>query len=241
MKVFVVGATGATGKLLVQQLLTDGHQVTAIVRTPEALVAKVGQHKALTLAQGTILEMSDEQVSELVDGCESIALCLGHNISFKGLFGKPRRLVRNTVKKLCDAVEDNGQKIKLVLMNTSGNRNDDLNEKVSMAQRTVLFLLRHFLPPHADNEEAADHLRSNIGQRHPQIEWVVVRPDGLIDTNEIGPYENHPSPIRSAIFDSGKVSRINVAHFMACLVGDKRLWETWKGQMPLIYDKEETV
>ncbi|WTE42853.1 SDR family oxidoreductase [Streptomyces sp. NBC_01622] len=33
MRVTVFGATGAIGSLVVQQLLDDGHQVTALVRT----------------------------------------------------------------------------------------------------------------------------------------------------------------------------------------------------------------
>jgi hypothetical protein len=50
-------------------------------------------------------------------------------------------------------------------------------------------------------------------------------------------YERHPSPTRSAIFDAGKTSRINVAHFMSTLITDEAVWEKWKGQMPVIYNK----
>ena len=52
-------------------------------------------------------------------------------------------------------------------------------------------------------------------------------------------YELHPSPIMSPLFDSGKTSRINVAHFMADLMTDETCWETWKGQMPVIYNLAE--
>ena len=70
------------------------------------------------------------------------------------------------------------------------------------------------------------------------VEWVVVRPDGLIDENEVSKYTAHPSPTRSAIFNDGKVSRVNVAAFMNKLITDQNLWEKWKGQMPVIYNKE---
>ncbi|WP_299109964.1 hypothetical protein [uncultured Winogradskyella sp.] len=33
-------------------------------------------------------------------------------------------------------------------------------------------------------------------------------------------YETHPSPTRSAIFNAGKVSRINVCYFMTSLIMD---------------------
>ena len=93
------------------------------------------------------------------------------------------------------------------------------------------------LPPHVDNEKAADYLRTNIGQSNSFIQWTAVRPDGLTIEEEVTEYKIHPSPIRSAIFDAGKISRINVAHFMASLITDNNLWNTWKGQMPVIYNK----
>jgi hypothetical protein len=96
------------------------------------------------------------------------------------------------------------------------------------------------LPPHVDNEQAAEYLRTKIGQDNRLIEWVAVRPDGLVNGEEVTAYEIHPSPIRSAIFDAGKVSRINVAHFMAELATEEALWSTWKGQMPVIYSREST-
>lgn len=96
----------------------------------------------------------------LTADCGSIASCLGHNLNLKGIYGKPRRLVTDTARKLCNAVKANkGNKpVKYVLMNTTGNRNKDLEEKVSLGQKCVLILLRLLLPPHVDNEKAAEYL-----------------------------------------------------------------------------------
>ena len=65
----------------------------------------------------------------------------------------------------------------------------------------------------------------------------TVRPDNLINADEVTEYEVHPSPIRSAIFKAGKTSRINVAHFMAELITDENTWAKWWGQMPVVYNK----
>jgi hypothetical protein len=92
------------------------------------------------------------------------------------------------------------------------------------------------LPPHKDNETAADYLQVKIGQSNQFVEWVAVRPDSLIDEKNVSNYEVYSSPTKSAIFDSGKTSRINVGHFMANLITDEWLWEKWKGQMPVIYN-----
>ena len=155
--------------------------------------------------------------------------------------GQPRKLVTDATRRLCNAITSNNlkSKTKFVLMNTTGNRNRDLNEPLSFGQKCVIRLLRLLLPPHVDNEKAADYLRTEIGQNHNFVEWVAVRPDGLINEETVTDYEIHPSPTKSAIFNAGNVSRINVAHFMARLINDDRLWTEWKGQMPVIYSKSK--
>ena len=99
-------------------------------------------------------------------------------------------------------------------------------------------LIRLLVPPQSDNEKAADFLRVNIGQKNKLIEWVAVRPDTLIDENKVSEYELYASPIRSALSNPGKTSRINVANFMSRLILENDLWNKWKGQMPVIYNME---
>jgi len=220
-------------------LLNDGHQVKAIVRSPEHFPVHLKDHQNLELVKASILDLDDHELSEHLKGCRAIASCLGHNLTFKGVFGQPRRLVRDAVKKLCNAVQrtDSHQPIRMVLMNTSGNQNRDLDERISPAQKIVVSIIRVVIPPHADNEEAADFLRTEIGQSDRIIEWAAVRPDNLIDEDEISDYDVYASPVRSTIFNPGKTSRINVAHFMKVLMTDEATWQKWKGQMPVIYNR----
>ncbi|MDX1478950.1 MAG: NAD(P)-binding oxidoreductase [Saprospiraceae bacterium] len=238
MTVLVTGATGATGKWLTKHLLDRGHHVRAVVRSPEKLLSITGNAPNLTLIQASILDLTDQEMAEHVRDCDAVASCLGHTLSFKGVYGPPRRLVTEAARRLCQAAMANqpASPVKFVLMNTTGNRNRDLHEPISLAQRAVIALLRLTLPPHVDNEQAAEYLRTHIGQDHRVIEWVAVRPDGLTDADVVSAYTTHPSPTRSAIFDAGKVSRINVAHFMADLITDEAIWRKWKGQMPVIYN-----
>ena len=231
MTTLVVGASGATGRLLEQQLLNREVNVKAIVRSPDKLRSDIKNHDNLSVVQASVLDLSDEEMREHVKGCDAVASCLGHNLNFKGMYGRPRKLVTDAARRLCDAIKANKPQspVKYVLMNTIVNRNRDLNEPISFAQKCVIALLRLLLPPHVDNEKAADYLRTRIGQKDGTIEWAAVRPDGLIDESEVTEYELHPSPTRSAIFAAGKVSRINVAHFMAELITEEYLWNEWKG------------
>ncbi len=72
--------------------------------------------------------------------------------------------------------------------------------------------------------EAADFLRTRIGQNHNALEWCAVRPDTLTNETETTEYEVFPSPVRSAIFDPGRTSRLNVARFIADLIADDDTW-----------------
>ena len=242
MTTLVVGASGATGRLLVEQLLNRRQHVKIIVRSTDNLPDAVIKHKNLSVIQASVLNLSDAEMVQHVSGCDAVASCLGHNMTFKGMYGHPRKLVSDATRRLCDAIRAKKAEapVKFVLMNTTGNRNRDLSEPISFGQKCVIGLIRVMVPPHVDNEQAADYLRSRIGQNDAVIEWAAVRPDTLIDETEVTEYEVHPSPIRSAIFDAGKTSRINVGHFMAELITDDLTWNKWKGQMPVIYNKEPT-
>lgn len=240
LTILVVGASGATGRLLVDQLLQRGHNVKAIVRTSASMPDFLLDRDRLQVILASILDLSDEVLATHVNDCDAVASCLGHNLTWKGIYGQPRRLVTEATRRLCSAIKTNQPEkaVRFVLMNTSGNRNRDLDEAISFGQKCIIALLRLLLPPHVDNEQAAEYLRVTIGQNDKSIQWAAVRPDGLIDEDEVTEYEIHPSPIRSAIFDAGKISRINVGHFMADLMTDDVIWNQWKQQMPVIYQKE---
>lgn len=242
MKILVVGASGATGRLLVQELLNRGEKVLAIVRSPESLSGFSDHGDRLMVIKAGVYELDDRLLAEYVGECDAIASCLGHNITLKGIFGHPRRLVSDVTRRLCAAVESRstGKRVRFTLMNTTGNVNRDLNEVVSFAHKCALGLIRLLIPPQRDNELAAEHLRSKIGQNNPSIEWVVVRPDSLTDEESVSNYEVFPSPIRDAIFDSGQTSRSNVAHFMASLLTENDIWNQWRGRMPVIYNAPES-
>lgn len=242
MTTLVVGASGATGRQLVEQLLNMGQKVKVIVRLPEKLPASWKHHDSVSIIKAGVLDIAEDEMADLVKDCQAVASCLGHNMTWKGIYGQPRKLVTDAVRLLCHAIKKNSPEapIKFVLMNTVGNRNRYLQEPISPGERLVIGLIRLLLPPHPDNEKAADYLRVNIGQKDPSIEWVVVRPDSLINEEEVTDYKLFASPIRSPIFNAGKTSRINVGHFMAKLMTDNDTWNEWKGQMPVIYNAEHT-
>lgn len=242
MKILIVGGSGATGRLLVEELLSREQKVKIIVRSDKVLPESVKSNNNLEIVKASLLDMSEADLQKQVKDVDAIASCLGHNITFKGMFGQPRKLVTDAAKRLCDAVKTNNptHKVKFVLMNTIANSNRDLDEPSSKKVKMVIGLLRVFLPPHPDNEQAADYLRVKIGQTDDTIEWVAVRPSGLTNEDTVTEYEAYASPLGDGAFDPGKISRINTGHFIAELITDSNIWKKWKGQMPVLYNKEST-
>lgn len=234
MKVLVVGASGATGRLLVEQLLSLDVEVSAIIRSPDALP----DNPNLSKIHASVHSLTSSEMAVHIKGCNAVVSCLGHNLTFQGMFGNPKLLVTETIQCICSAIQslNLAQPVKVILMNTTGNCNRDIPEKPPLSQRIVVSILRALLPPHVDNEKAADFLRTQIGQNNHAIEWTAVRPDALTDEKEVTAYNIHPSPIRNAIFDAGATSRINVGNFMAELILNESIWKKWKGRMPVVYN-----
>ena len=100
MITLVVGASGATGIRLVEELLNREQYVKVIVRSPEKLPVTIKNHERLSVICASVLELSDKEMEQHVAGCNAVASCLGHNMTFKGLFGKPRRLVTEATQQV---------------------------------------------------------------------------------------------------------------------------------------------
>ncbi len=159
MKILIVGASGATGKLLLEQLIAAGKEVKIIVRPTFHIPGSWNDR--LNSIKANISEMTIDEMAEIMKDCDAVASCLGHNLSLKGVFGKPKRLVTDAVQLICEAISLNQPKkaVKFVLMNSAGNQNRDINESISTAQKIVITLIRLLIPPQADNEKSSDYLR----------------------------------------------------------------------------------
>jgi nucleoside-diphosphate-sugar epimerase len=237
MKALVLGASGATGKLVVQQLLKKNIQVRIVVRESAIIPGQISDNKSVEVIKGNINDFEISKINDLVKDCDSVICCLGHNINFKGIFGAPHKLVFNTVLKIIEALLSLNPKLKFVLISTTAYTNRKTGEVNTFGERIIFSLLKVLLPPHKDNMLAADHLVYKVGLK-TNIDWVAVRPDSLFDEDNLSEYELHNKKTRSPIFNPGKTSRINVSNFMVELITNDKLWQEWKHKTPVIYNKE---
>jgi len=238
IKVLVLGASGATGKLVVMQLIKRQINIRVVVREGAILSAEILDNPLVEIERGNIAEFNDSEMISLLQDCNAIVSCLGHNITIRGIFGKPRNLVFDTIRNLSEIVKEKAdKKVKLILMSTTGYTNTITGEKNSLGERIILSILKLLLPPHRDNVKAANYLHEEIGKDNEKIEWIAVRPDTLFNEDNKSTYEVYESPVRSPVFNAGTTSRINVSHFMADLLINERLWREWQFKMPVVYNK----
>ena len=76
MTTLVVGASGATGRLLVEQLLEQGEKVKIIVRSVDSIPDSLIQNDQLSITEASLLNMTDTELLRQVQGCRAVASCL---------------------------------------------------------------------------------------------------------------------------------------------------------------------
>jgi putative NADH-flavin reductase len=106
MKILILGATGRTGKLILEEALNQDYEVNCLVREPKRIKAN---HEKLKILKG-----SPEQISDLenaLKGCKGIISAL--NISRKSDFPwsklrTPPTFLSDIMKNIISLTEKNG-------------------------------------------------------------------------------------------------------------------------------------
>jgi len=208
-KVLVVGATGATGKHVVRVLLDRGDTtVVAVTRSKEKLMdlllklnddddakdkdddanEKKKRENNLIVKEAAIADLSPEELKALTEGCNAIVSCLGHNMTFKGMY-RDGYWLRDAVQGLTENMpkaEETGSSCccRFILMGSDGVVNPDgvTDPKRSWSERSIMSLLRYLVPPMLDNEMSALYLyQQQKEQETTPFDWCIVRPGDLID------------------------------------------------------------
>ena len=123
MKALILGASGKTGKLVVQQLVKKDIQVRIVVRASATIPEYFTNDKRIEITKGNVNDFDIAKITELVKDCDSVICCLGHNISLKGILGPPHKLVYNTVVKIIEAIHSLKLNQKFILMSTTAYTN----------------------------------------------------------------------------------------------------------------------
>lgn len=188
MKITVFGATGGTGKQVVEQALAAGHHVTALVRDPAKLAIN---NPALTVRRGNVLEPED--VFNAVSGAEAVIVSLGSTAN------NPDGVVAKGTANVVDAMQKAGV-ARLIVVTSLG-----VGESKDQVPFFFKALMATALRKTMQDKEAQEKLVKASG-----LDWTIVRPGGLTDGPRTGQYRYGLDPKLVA----GQVSRADVAEFV---------------------------
>lgn len=134
MKAFVTGSTGLLGNNLVRLLIEQGHQVKALVRSPQKAL-KTFDDLPVTLVEGDMLHVADF-ASEL-KGCDVLFHCAGYFREYYQPGDHWQKLEAINIKgtvQLLEAAEQQGVG-KAIYVSSSGvigkNKNDKLSDETT--------------------------------------------------------------------------------------------------------------
>jgi uncharacterized protein YbjT (DUF2867 family) len=191
-RVLIVGASGGTGRRLVEQALERGYSVTALVRQPSRLVI---QHAQLSVVKGDVLD--ERSIDTAVRGHDAVVSALGH----KRYFG-PTRILSDGTRNILRAMERH--EVPRFVCETSLGIGESAGR---MGLVYTLFVVPVILPFYF-----WDKTRQERAIAASSTEWVIVRPGALTDGAKRGIRAEGASV--GSFLRTVKISRADVAAFM---------------------------
>lgn len=192
MRLLIIGATGGTGKEIVQQALAEGHHVTAMVRTP----AKVETtHPRLRVIRGDVLDQASLETAML--GQDAVLSALGHTT-----FYKPTTVLSEGTRNIMVAMKSCDVR-RFVCESSLG-----VGDTVWRLGLFASFLFVPLVLPFY----VRDRLRQEELISRSKSEWIIVRPSILTNGSLTGKYR-HGSQVGNYVLGN-RISRADVADFM---------------------------
>jgi putative NADH-flavin reductase len=152
VKLFVIGATGRTGREVVQQALARNHHVTAFVRSPASLTLK---NERLSVLKGNA--MDENQLFRAVQNHDAAVSTLGPREVFK-----PSSMLHDSAVATTRAMNRAGVK-RLVVLSAAAHFPGLLN-------RIASFIMRNHM---------RDSLAMEAIVQTSDLDWTIARPPRL--------------------------------------------------------------
>ncbi|OZB92356.1 NAD(P)-dependent oxidoreductase [Paenibacillus sp. XY044] len=202
MKIAVIGATGATGRKVMERALELGHEVVAVARRPEVITPA----ERLSTRQGYVFDASS--MANAIAGTDVVISCIGPTKNFPpGTFmskGIPNMLAANfspgTVMSegtpnILAACQRAG--VKRLVMQSGIGLSD--GKELSAVNRWAMRIHQSIFSKAIKDKAIAER-----AVQRSDLDWVIVRPAGLRDVAATLKYTAGPSariaPFRSLPF-----------------------------------------
>ena len=206
MRIAIFGATGGTGRELLQQALDKGHEVTAIVRRPAAITFA---HARLRVVTGDVME--PDSFAPALQQQDAVLSVIGVN----GL--KPMTFYRQSARNIVDQMGKAGVQ-RLVCLTSVG---------VSDKPVGPLFYIWLIKPLLQNIYDDMRHMEQTV--RESRLAWTIVRPSRLFDGKRTGQYRVSAS---GELAHANKISRADVAD---CILGQLDTQANWHQAIAVAY------
>jgi putative NADH-flavin reductase len=176
MHIVIFGATGATGRCLVEQALDQGYDVTAFARNPLALTIR---HARLSIVKGDMFHPAT--VEEAVANQDAVLCTIGgHDRLRVALSGHPRSPGLCTIgtRNILAAMRSLGV-FRLICLSAWG---------IGDSKAWVPVIFRNVIFPLLMKEEYEDKETQEQLIRQSTLDWTIVRPARLTTGPRTGTY-----------------------------------------------------
>ncbi|MFN6090153.1 MAG: NAD(P)-dependent oxidoreductase [Cyclobacteriaceae bacterium] len=166
MKVVIFGATGFSGKAILNEALVHDHQVTVLVRNGSAGLPK---NKNLTVVVGNVLDRNT--VKSVLENQEAVIQCLG--VGGKG-DGKPTTFISDATKIIVEEMEKLGID-RLIAMSNVGAGNSIAFQPWVFTNIILPYFMK-WLKVLIDDKNRMEPIIMNS-----RTNWTIVRCPNIVD------------------------------------------------------------
>ncbi|GEB48716.1 NAD(P)-dependent oxidoreductase [Streptomyces cacaoi] len=171
MRITVFGATGGTGRQLVEQAVAAGHEVTAVVRDPGRLPIR---HAQLEVATADVTDAA--QLRPLVAGADAAVSGLGSPTN------KGAGIASTGTRAILRALEAEG--VERFVAVSAAPVGDQPQDESALFRATMLPMVRRaFKNVYADLAVMENEIRGS------RLGWTIVRPPQLTDEPGTGSWQ----------------------------------------------------
>jgi putative NADH-flavin reductase len=176
MRIVVFGANGLTGRLLTEQALAAGHEVTAVTRRPADFPIT---HPRLSVVEADVYDA--QAVDRAAEGADVVLSTLG--VPFAR---KPINVYSDGVRNIAAAMSRQGIK-RLAVVSSSATEPHHHADGGFVLNR----ILQPLVTATIGKTTYADMRQMEQLIRETDLEWTIMRPSGLFDATEVTRYELH--------------------------------------------------
>ncbi|MEV0295675.1 SDR family oxidoreductase [Nocardia sp. NPDC050710] len=189
MKIAVFGATGTVGRLVVEQALEQGHEVTAFTRNAAGIAQR---HERLRIVEGDVFDT--HAAERAVAGQDAVIVALGDG---------RKGLVRFAgTKAVVEAMQRTGVK-RLICQSSLG---------VGDSRGNLNFLWKYLLFGMLLRKAYNDHVKQEELVLASDLDWTIVRPSAFTDGPRTGSFRRgFPADAKGLTL---KISRADIADFL---------------------------